>query len=119
MGKRNITIFVDDRTGEDLEKQPKPVHLAFKDRSWNLVLSDKNLKELERVIADFTRHADSVKGKGQGSNDPRNSYGVPVKEVRRWAQNEGRKFIEPAGLAVPGQRGRVDERIHDLHDKHA
>jgi hypothetical protein len=119
MGQRMLTIYTDDRDGSDLDGEPESVYLAFRDQSWNLTLSERNLRELEKVVRDFTKHADARRGKGQGPKLPRNKHGVPVATVRHWAQNEGKKFIEAAGLSVPGQRGRVDAKIHDLHDKHS
>ena len=118
MGERRLTIYTDDRDGSDLDGEPESVYLAFRDRSWQLNLSDRNLRELENLVKDFTKHAASIQGKGQGPKQPRNKHGVPVATVRQWAQNEGKKFVEAAGLSVPGQRGRVDAKIHDLHDKH-
>ncbi len=118
MGQRKLTIYTDDRDGTDLDGEPESVYLAFRDRSWRLHLSERNLTELDGIITDFTKHAASIRGKGQGPKQARNKHGVPVAAVRLWAQNEGRKFVETAGLSVPGQRGRVDTKIHDLHDKH-
>ena len=120
MGQRNLTIYTDDRDGKDLEGEPDPVFLAFRDRSWHLTLSDTNLKELERIVDDFTRHAASTQGKGQATKEPSNKYGVPVRTVREWARKgKGRQVVELNGLKIPGQRGRVDARIHELYDKHA
>lgn len=124
MGQRKLTIYTDDRDGTDLDGEPESVYLAFRDRSWRLHLSERNLAELDGVIADFTKHAASIQGQGRGpkqsrtKQQPRNKHGVPIAAVRSWAQNEGRKIVETAGLSVPGQRGRVDTKIHDLHDKH-
>lgn len=120
MGQRNLTIYTDDRDGTDLEGEPDSVYFAFRDRSWHLNLSDGNLKELERIVDDFTRHTAPVKGKGQGPKEPSNKYGVPVRTVREWARKgKGRQVVELNGLKIPGQRGRVDARIHELYDKHA
>ena len=62
MGQRRLTIYTDDRDGSDLEGEPGSVHLAFRDQSWNLNLSDQNLQELEQVVKDAAAERGWVDG---------------------------------------------------------
>lgn len=86
--------FTDDRTGEVLsEEQATLVNISIGGRSWELMLGEKSLGDLEKFLTPYLR---GVEPKVRRTRQVNNA------EVRAWALEQG--------LTV-GEKGRIPERI--------
>jgi hypothetical protein len=113
MGYKKETVPVitvtDDKDGADLDPDTKPVPLSFKGKSYDLYLSPANVKELEKVLGEYTKHATPKGTRGRTATVKREleTYGLTAAQVREHAV--------PAGLAKSA--GRLSQAAYDYAAK--
>jgi hypothetical protein len=107
--------YYDDWDGELLdEKDTKPVTVTLGDVTYDLYLSAANKEKLNEMLDLVRKGTSHTRGgrttsKGAGRTDR--------KEVRAWAQTDGKGLLTANGITIPGDRGPISPRVYDAYDK--
>lgn len=106
MATRTITQYVDDLTGEELaEGKGETVSFGLDGKHYEIDLSDKNAKELRKVLDRYVGVAHRV-GTKTGRRGKRTSV-TNTGEIREWARQNG--------FNVP-DRGRLPKEVMEAWD---
>ena len=111
MAQRQVTVFIDDVTGEELENG-ETVTFALDGVDYEIDLSEKHAEELRKAFATYVlkgrktggRYArgGSSGGKRSAGRAAKSGSGVDTRAVREWANANGHKVSDrgriPAGV---------------------
>lgn len=114
MGIKTIETYYDDWDLELLdEKDSKPTKVTLNGTTYDLYLSKANREKLDGMLALIKKGTAHTVGGRPSSKNGRTDR----KEVRTWAQTDGRALLEANGISIPGDRGPISPRVYDAYDK--
>ena len=89
MAKTTIEVLTDDLDGSEIKPgKGSTVHFAFEGSTYEVDLSDKHRRELEKALAPYIAAARQVTGKNIRRKPARSSATDPS-EIRAWARENG------------------------------
>ena len=87
MAQRNVITLVDDLDHKEIEADGQTIRFAYQGIQYEIDLSEKNAKKLDKALAPFLAAARRV-----SSQSPRakaKAVEVDTKAVRKWAESNG------------------------------
>jgi Lsr2 len=123
MAQRQVTVFIDDVTGEELE-DGETVTFGVDGVEYEIDLSQENAEQLREALAPYVEHGRRVGGRStragrsdrqssrrsrQSDSSPRKGEGAPrdTRAIREWARSEGYEVSE---------RGRIPASVIEAYD---
>lgn len=110
MAREFTYVYYSDKSGDRLEeKDVKRVRLGWKNTDYNLVLSERELAELEDTLNGLVRGAERMddaprRRSAGGSGRPAGE----LAKIRKWARENGYEVSD---------RGRIAIEIQEAYDK--
>ena len=100
MVQRTVTTLVDDLDHREIESDGQTIRFAYQGIQYEIDLSEKNAKKLDKALAPFVAAARRV-----SSGGPRSKVlpaTVDTKAVRKWAESNGIEVSD---------RGRISAHV--------
>ncbi len=120
MAQRQVTVFIDDLTGEELTEDGETVQFGLDGVTYEIDLSGENAAELREALSGYVEHARRVSGRGRssgsGGGNSRRSGGssssgrrgaAETQAIRAWAQENGHKVSD---------RGRIPASVIEAYE---
>ena len=104
MAQRTVTRLVDDLDHQEIEADGQTIRFAYQGIQYEIDLSEKNAKKLDRALAPFVAAARRVSSRAARSKALATT--VDTKAVRKWAESNG---IEVSS------RGRISAQVLELY----
>jgi hypothetical protein len=121
MAQRQVTVFIDDISGEELTEDGETVSFALDGVQYEIDLSGENAEELRQALATYIEHARRTGGRsrassGSGGGGSRRSgassssgrrSSSDTQAIRAWAQQNGHTVSD---------RGRIPSSVIEAYE---
>lgn len=109
MATRQVTQYVDDLDGTELDGEGRTVHFSLDGRDYEIDLGNDNEQKLANALAPFIDAARPVRTSpagrgGSGGRSSSSKSNVDLAAVRKWARENGHEVND---------RGRVPGKVTD------
>jgi len=98
--QRTVTTLVDDLDHREIESDGQTIRFAYQGIEYEIDLSEKNAKKLDKALAPFVAAARRVSNSGSRSKVL--TAPVNTKAVRKWAESNGIEVSD---------RGRISSHV--------